>query len=191
MADKKPEPIVDPELPNLSEDNRRFLKTIARESIESYVLGRQPKRNIVDDPALKAQLGAFVTLKSHGDLRGCIGAIFADKPLVDTIAELAIKSAAYDPRFAPVGPAELDDLDLEISILGHVKQVHDINEIKIGRDGLIIEQGHHRGLLLPQVATEHHLDLYNFLAQTCLKAGLPMDSWQHGAKIFRFSAEVF
>ena len=96
-----------------------------------------------------------------------------------------------DPRFPPIGPAELPSLEVEISVLGPLKEVHDINEIKIGRDGLIIECYGRHGLLLPQVATEHGLDLRGFLCQTCLKAGLPQDTWRQGARIYRFSAEVF
>jgi len=191
MVSKEPESQSEEILPNLSDENRTFLKSVAREAIESYVKGERPRRLLVKDPALSQKYGAFVTLKIRGNLRGCIGAIVSDKPLPETIAELAVKSASHDPRFPPVGPAELNDLELEISILGPLVEVRDISEIKIGRDGLLIEHYGRHGLLLPQVATEHGLDLQSFLAQTCLKAGLPMDSWKHGARIFRFAAEVF
>ena len=180
-----------PELPNLNEENRGFLKSVAREAIERHVKGQPPGRLLYENQSLKQGWGAFVTLKVRGNLRGCIGTIESQRPLPETVAELAIKSATYDPRFPPVGPAELDSLELEISILGPLREVHDINEIQIGRDGLIIESFGRHGLLLPQVATEHGLNLQAFLAQTCLKAGLPPDTWKHGAKIFRFAAEVF
>lgn len=148
-------------------------------------------RLLYDDPSLKQEWGAFVTLRTGGELRGCIGTITSDAPLPETVAELAVKSASFDPRFPPIGPAELPSLEVEISVLGPLKEVHDINEIKIGRDGLIIECYGRHGLLLPQVATEHGLDLRGFLCQTCLKAGLPQDTWRQGARIYRFSAEVF
>lgn len=179
------------DLPNLSEANRRFLKSVAREAVERHVNAQPPSRLLYDDPALKECWGAFVTLKVHGHLRGCIGTIVSDEPLPETIAELAVKSASYDPRFPPVGPAELNELDIEISILGPLREVTDIGEIQIGRDGLVVEHGGRRGLLLPQVATEHNLDVRSFLSQTCIKAGLPPDMWKLGAKIYRFPAEVF
>lgn len=187
---KKDEP-GQAELPSLSDENKKFLRIVAREAIENYVKGKPPARLLYDDPKLKGKWGAFVTLKVKGNLRGCIGNISSDRPLPETIAELAIKSASYDPRFPPVGPAELDDLELEISILSNIYEVSDISEIEIGRDGLIIEQHGRRGLLLPQVATEHHLDVPSFLSQTCVKAGLHPDSWKHGARIYRFSALIF
>lgn len=179
------------ELPGLSEENRRFLKAVAREAVEDHVHGRPPQRLLYHDPVLKERWGAFVTLRVSGQLRGCIGNIQSDQPLPETIAELAIKSASFDPRFPPVGPAELEHLSIDISILGSLKDVEDTSEIVIGKHGLVIEQGGRHGLLLPQVATEHALDVPSFLSQTCLKAGLPPDSWKHGANIYRFSAEVF
>jgi hypothetical protein len=181
----------DDDLPGLSEENRRFLRAVAREAIEYHVRGRPPQRLLYQDPALKERWGAFVTLRVGAQLRGCIGNILSDQPLPETIAELAVKSASFDPRFPPVGPAELDDLTIDISILGPLMEVTDINDIVIGRHGLVIEQGPKHGLLLPQVATEHGLDVPSFLSQTCLKAGLPPDAWKHGAGIYRFSAEVF
>jgi AmmeMemoRadiSam system protein A len=191
MFDDEQDSTSGPELPKLSEENRSYLKTVARDSVVNYVKGMRAKPLVYSDPALKGHYGAFVTYKIHGDLRGCIGMLTSDMPLPETIADTAIRSAVNDPRFPPVGPNEVDKLDIEISIMGHMREVKNINEIKIGRDGLVIEHYHRHGLLLPQVATEHGLDVESFLAQTCLKAGVPMDSWKHGAKIYRFAAEVF
>ena len=179
------------ELPNLSEDNRKFLRAVAQEAVENYVMGRPPTRHLYSDKALKQSRGAFVTLKVQGNLRGCIGTITSDNPLPETVGSLAVKSASHDPRFPPVGPAELDTIELEISILGPLREVNDVGEIKVGRDGLVIEHYGRHGLLLPQVATEHGLDTGSFLTQTCLKAGLPPDDWKKGARIYRFAAEVF
>ena len=99
--------------------------------------------------------------------------------------------ADSDPRFDPVRPAELAEIDLEISVLTPECEVDSIDQIQIGRHGLIVEQGARRGLLLPQVPLEQRWDLATFLAQTCLKAGLPRDAWQHGARLLVFEAEVF
>lgn len=183
--------VMDDYLPNLSDDNKRFLLTVARDAVENHVKGLPLNRLLYTDSVLKHGWGAFVTLKVRGNLRGCIGTITSNKPVPETIAELAVKSAAHDPRFPPMGPAELDELSVEISILGPIREVTKIDEIQVGRDGLVIEYYGRHGLLLPQVATEHGLNLQEFLAQTCLKAGLPQDAWKHGARIFRFSAEVF
>ena len=105
---------------------------------------------------------------------------------------MARAAALEDPRFSRVTPSELPDIDFEISVLTPVREVKDINEIQVGRDGIIITRGYSKGLLLPQVATDYGWDRETFLAQTCRKAGLPMDAWkQEGTVIEMFSAEVF
>jgi len=181
----------DANLPNLSEENHTFLLNVAREAIINHVKGNRYSPPHYTDEKLKQNFGAFVTLKIRGQLRGCIGNLESDYPLPENVAELAVKSATMDPRFPPIGPAEVDHLEIEISILGPLVQVRNIEEIVIGRDGLVIEMAGRHGLLLPQVATEHGLDVKEFLAQTCLKAMLAPDSWKRGANIFRFAAEVF
>jgi len=102
-----------------------------------------------------------------------------------------IYAAFADPRFSPLKKEELKDISIEISILEPPVPVNKIDEIKVGRDGLIIKKGNYQGLLLPQVATEFHLDRIKFLELTCKKAGLPPSCWKEGALIFRFSADVF
>lgn len=179
------------DLPSLSEESKQYLLGVAREAVRRFVQ-REPRQNFeYSDPVLKGHWGAFVTLKIGDELRGCIGNLQSDKPLPETVAEMAVKSASSDPRFPPLTPSEFDRISIDISVMGPIRDVENIDEIVIGRDGLIIEQGLRHGLLLPQVATEHNLDLHAFLTQTCLKAGLPPDAWQHGAKIQKFSAEVF
>ncbi len=136
--------------------------------------------------------GAFVTLTKGGQLRGCIGYPVGTKPLITTVAEMTRAAALEDPRFPRVSPSELPSIDFEISVLTPIRKVSDISEIKVGRDGIIISRGFNRGLLLPQVATEYGWDLETFLENTCLKAGLPRDTWkQKGTVIEAFSAEVF
>lgn len=156
--------------------------------------GRRPQLDTSSlDPVLLRPSGAFVTLHTKdGDLRGCIGSIQAVAPLASAVSASAINAAFRDPRFYPVGPAELRELHIEISVMSPIVDVHDISEIEVGRDGLIVSRGSHAGLLLPQVATEYGWDRETFLSQTCVKAGLPADSWRSpGCRIERFSAEVF
>jgi len=179
------------ELPGLSEAQRKYLLDVAREAV-MRVVQREPKAQLkYSDEKLKGRYGAFVTLKIHGELRGCIGSIVSDKAIPETIADMAVKSATTDPRFPPIGPSELNYLEFDISILGPLSEVEDIGEIEIGKHGLIVEKGFRRGLLLPQVATENNMDLETFLSHTCMKAGLPADAWHHGVTIFKFAAEVF
>jgi AmmeMemoRadiSam system protein A len=104
---------------------------------------------------------------------------------------LAQAVADSDPRFHRVTPQELDGIDLEISVLTREREIQSVEEIEIGRHGLIVEQDRSRGLLLPQVPTEHGWDRDTFLDHTCLKAGLAADAWRRGARIFVFEAQVF
>lgn len=124
-------------------------------------------------------------------MRGCLGRIEADAPLATTVAHLAAVVSDSDSRFEPVSPNELADIRVEISVLTPERAAGAVEEIEIGRHGLIIEDGARRGLLLPQVAIEHQWDRETFLSQTCLKASLPADAWRRGAKILLFEAQVF
>lgn len=137
--------------------------------------------------------GAFVTLKRGGHLRGCIGTLECRRPLAEEIARVAVSAAREDPRFEPLRESELEDLEVEVSVLGPLERIDpaEPQAIEIGRHGLVIEQDYRRGLLLPQVATEWGWDREQFLAQTCLKAGLPPDAWHRGATVYRFAAIVF
>ncbi|HDQ40200.1 MAG TPA: AmmeMemoRadiSam system protein A [Desulfonatronum sp.] len=140
---------------------------------------------------LEQPFGAFVTLKKHGHLRGCIGHVVGDKPLRETIAEMARAAAFNDPRFPPLAVDELAGLDVEISILSPLTPCAP-GDVEPGRHGLLIRRGIHSGLLLPQVAREYGWDRNTFLAQTCRKAGLHPTAWQEqGTDIFCFEAEVF
>jgi AmmeMemoRadiSam system protein A len=171
-------------------DHRRQLLAIARAAVSARVEGR-PFIPPSTGGALDRRSGAFVTLTQHGELRGCIGYPDPEDSLVRVVAHCAAAAAVSDPRFPPVRPDDLPRLHVEISVLGPVVPVTDPSEIVVGRDGLIVQQGLRRGLLLPQVATEWGWDRETFLSQTCLKAGLPADAWRRGAQVFRFDAEVF
>ena len=140
---------------------------------------------------LALRRGAFVTIHSRGNLRGCLGRLTLEAPLGHTIIHLAGVVADSDPRFDPVSPRELTDLDIEISVLTPERHIRSLEEIEVGRHGLIVEDDDHRGLLLPQVATECGWDRQTFLEHTCLKAGLPRNAWQNGARMLIFEAQVF
>jgi uncharacterized protein len=140
---------------------------------------------------LELQNGCFVTIKQHGDLRGCIGTFTSSNPLWKTIQEMAVSAATRDPRFYPMKPTDLNDFSLEISVLSPMQQISSINEIQIGTHGLFLRKGFSQGVLLPQVATEYGWDRETFLRHTCLKAGLPENGWEKDCELFIFSALVF
>ena len=176
-----------------SPEERRILLETAHRAIEAAFTERQFVA-LPDARTLPTRLnqprGAFCTLHLEGRLRGCIGYIAAVKPLVQTVAETAISAAFYDPRFPGVTPNEAPHLKIEISVLSLPRPIR-AQDVVVGKHGLIVSQGSRRGLLLPQVAPEHGWDAETFLAQTCVKAGLPPDAWRHGAKLEAFTAEVF
>ena len=170
--------------------DRRMLLRIARDAITAYVTGTpMPVPDLTD--ATARQAGAFVSLHKHGELRGCIGRVEADEPVAHVVARCAVAASSSDPRFRAVTTSELPEFDIELSILSSLEPVSSLDEIQVGRHGLVIEMGWRRGLLLPQVATEWNWDREMFVAQTCRKAGLPLDEWKKGAKIWKFEAEVF
>jgi AmmeMemoRadiSam system protein A len=171
------------------EDQQRLLR-LARRCLEARVRREQPPPRDRGG-GLDANMGAFVSVHNRGDLRGCLGRLETDKPIAENVAHLAAVVCDSDPRFAPISAAELPNLELEISALTPEQEITDISAIEVGRHGLIIEQGHRRGLLLPQVASEYGWDRETFLDHTCLKAGLPADAWRTRARIFVFEAQVF
>lgn len=176
-----------------TEQQQRILVEIARTAVTSAVTGARGAAVPVSDEELPGATGAFVTLKHGGRLRGCIGTLECRRPLAEEIATVAVSAALDDPRFQPLRPAELDGLEVEVSVLGPLEPIDpgDPGAIVVGRHGLVVEHDHRRGVLLPQVATEWGWDREQFLAQACAKAGLPGDCWHRGAKVYRFAAEVF
>jgi AmmeMemoRadiSam system protein A len=171
-------------------DERRALLKIARDAIVAHVT-RTSADDVAADALASQRGGAFVTIHHRGDLRGCIGHIEADRALAHVVAQCAVAACSADPRFPPVAPEELPDIDVELSVLGPLESIHGPDGIDIGRHGLLVARDGKRGLLLPQVATEWKWDALAFLAQTCRKAGLPADAWKNGASVWRFEAEVF
>jgi len=176
----------------LTEEEKKILHQIARETIRNYLEGKPLPRFKVEFPSLKEPRGAFVSLHKEGMLRGCIGHLRADQPLYETIKNMAIAAAFDDPRFPPLRLEELDQVEIEISVLTPFKRITDIEEIEIGKHGLYIVRGFYSGLLLPQVAIEYGWDRITFLEHTCNKAGLPKDAWKDKeTEIYIFSADVF
>lgn len=177
---------------HLGDDEKRELLRVAREQIESAFHKPPSQPPPRSSETLQRPSGVFVTIRNRGELRGCIGYVEARLPLVEAVAEVARKTAFEDPRFPPVTADEAGDLKIEISVLSPPEVVKDLSMIEIGRHGLIVEAGFARGLLLPQVATEHHWDREEFLNHTALKAGLPPDAWRMaGSRVFAFTTETF
>lgn len=175
----------------LTDAQKHALVDLARLAVAAQVEGTPaPAAALMDLPEAS---GAFVTIKRSGTLRGCLGTLQCSRGLAAEVARCAADAASEDPRFPPVGAGELADMSVEVSVLGPLEAIDpaDPSAITIGRHGLVAEQGERRGLLLPQVATEWGWTTEQFLRQTCVKAGLPGNAWQHGARIYRFDAEVF
>lgn len=174
----------------LSREARLMLLKTARESIRSKLYGEPFSVDNVPDE-LNFSSGCFVTLTLRGRLRGCIGNFRDDINIVDNIAEMAVQAAFSDPRFGPVSKDELGMCEMEISVLSPMIPAT-AEEITVGRDGIYIMKGYSRGVLLPQVATDHHWDRETFIEQTCAKAGLPLEAWREpDTRIYRFEALVF
>jgi len=172
-------------------EDRKELLLVARRSIEAALRSEPYSLQIPDSGPLAEARGAFVTLTRGGVLRGCIGRVTANEPLLRVVSEMAIASAREDYRFSPVRKEELSQIHIEISALTPPRTIQDASEIQVGRHGLIIRKGSSSGLLLPQVASERHWDVPRFLEETCRKAGLPADAWREGATIELFEAEVW
>jgi len=177
---------------DISHEEKIILLKAARQSIGSLFDGKEPdKPDLKKYPLLKEKLGAFVTLTINHDLRGCIGYIIGREPLFDTICSAAIHAAVNDPRFSALKKSEFEKIKIEISILSEFKPINNYDEIAIGTHGLYLDEGG-GGLLLPQVATEHHLNREEFLSALCNKAGFYSEFWKERMlNIKIFTAEIF
>lgn len=176
----------------LTDEEKKELLKIARKTIEQVVKGESVPAFQITSEIFKEKRGAFVTLHKNGNLRGCIGHLIGMYPLHETICQMAEAAALRDTRFPSVEASEVADLHIEISVLTPIRQITDVNEIEVGKHGIIIERHGRSGLLLPQVATDYGWDRIIFLEHTCRKAGLPNDAWkQEGTVIKVFAADVF
>jgi AmmeMemoRadiSam system protein A len=179
----------------MNDEQKKMLLKVARDSVEAVIRRQKIAKPESDDPELNATCGCFVTLKNHDRLRGCIGQFISDKPLIESIAEMAKASATGDPRFFsdPITADELGKLDVEISVLSPLKRTDDPLSLKLGVDGIYIKKGRASGCFLPQVATETGWSKEEFLSYCCAhKAGLAADAWKDPqTEVYLFTAEVF
>ncbi|MBN2230828.1 MAG: TIGR00296 family protein [Candidatus Thorarchaeota archaeon] len=186
-----------------SDDDGAILVKLARNTVDKYVAERIKPSVPNDVPKhLTTKSGVFVTLNSitgnHVSLRGCIGRPYPTQPLVEAVIDSAVDSAVHDSRFPPVSPRELDTILVELSVLTPPKKIKYsnpeelLNQVEVGRDGLIASRGMWRGLLLPQVPVEWEWNTKQFLEHTCNKAGLPPDAWKDlKTEFMSFQAEIF
>ena len=183
----------------ISNKSGEFLLNLAKESIKYFLDNQKLMVKPTDYPTeLDEDLGVFVTLNKKNNLRGCIGYAEPIKPAIDATMEVALAAAFNDPRFPEVSEKEFDDLEFEVTVLtkpelievAHYDQY--LDEIEIGRDGLIIQKGYARGLLLPQVAVENAFTTEEFLDHTCMKAGISADSWMdESCDVYKFQGQIF
>ncbi len=183
----------------ISERAGNYLLNLAKESVKYYLENgvKIPKPD--DYPIeLDEKLGVFVTLNKNNNLRGCIGYPEPVESAIDATIEVSVAAAVNDPRFPQVTQEEFETLEFEVTVLtkpeiiavAHPDQYFD--EIEIGRDGLIIQKGYARGLLLPQVATENKFSIEDFLDHTCMKAGISADSWMdESCDVYKFQGQIF
>jgi AmmeMemoRadiSam system protein A len=180
---------VTPTASEYSQEEREILLRLAHRAVDSALHGvnldlHPPTAHLAETR------GAFTTLHLHGKLRGCIGYVVPTHSLYRTVAETAQAAAFDDPRFRPVTAEEAPELTIEVSVLSLLQPIRP-EDVRVGVHGLVVIYGGRRGLLLPQVPLQWQWDRETFLAQTCLKAGLPPDAWLQGAELQAFTAEVF
>lgn len=176
-------------------EEHKYLLNLARESIKYYLQNRSEMIiDAPDNPELLKDRAVFVTLNFNGNLRGCIGHMQARLPLYQAVIKMAVGAAFEDPRFPSVqNEKELEDIEIEISILSPMKRIYDFKKIRLGIDGVWIKKGFRSGVFLPQVATETGWDLDTFLGNLCShKAGLPYDAYKdHDTEIYIYQVEKF
>jgi uncharacterized protein (TIGR00296 family) len=177
----------------LTEEHGQLLLDIARKTILHYLNTREMLSITDAPPEFKEKRGIFVTLKKRGTLRGCIGYPEPVYPLLHALLDAAVSAAVRDPRFPPVTAPEMDDIDIEVTVLTQPEEIApDPKNVTIGEDGLIAEKGVFKGILLPQVPVEWEWDAEEFLCQVCIKAGLPPDCWlDKKTTLYKFQGQIF
>ena len=179
----------------LHQNQKQTLLKVAHDTVKAAITNSSIQKPYSDDPELNSHCGCFVTLKNAGRLRGCIGQFTSEIPLIELVAQMAKASAAGDPRFVadPVITEELEQLDIEISVLSPLQQTDEPLSLRLGVDGVYIKKGCASGCFLPQVATETGWSKQEFLSCCCAhKAGLPADAWKEAdTQVYLFTAEVF
>jgi AmmeMemoRadiSam system protein A len=178
----------------MDDESKKKLLAIARRTVEAAVKGEQIPEFFLSDPDLQGFQGAFVTIRRHGQLRGCIGQFTAQDPLYQVVRNMAVSSATQDPRFFqnPLRPADLPEIDIEISVLSPLTRIANPLDIELGKHGIYIRRGARSGCFLPQVATETGWSKEEFLSHCAQgKAGLPADAWRYpDTEVYTFTAEI-
>jgi len=179
----------------MDDRQRKTLLKIARDTIDAVINQIEPPKPQSDDPELNESCGCFVTLKNQGRLRGCIGQFTAQETLIEVVSAMAKAAAVQDPRFmaSPIGPDELESLEVEISVLSPLERTENPLDLKLGEHGIYIKRGGASGCFLPQVAEEAGWGKEEFLSYCCShKAGLTPDAWKDPAtEVYLFTAEIF
>jgi uncharacterized protein len=184
----------------LSFEERKYAIELAKESLRTYLENKKTiqvdkkflEKGFGQHTELLLPRGCFVTLTFKDQLRGCIGTIESGEPLYLNIIQNAIRAGTQDPRFPALTIDQYDSLEFEISVMGPVSPLSSLDKIEIGRDGLIVKNGAHQGLLLPQVPVEWNWGLKEFLENTCQKAGLDKNAYKEDeTELYYFSAEAF
>jgi AmmeMemoRadiSam system protein B/AmmeMemoRadiSam system protein A len=175
----------------LTDEQKHVLLAFARNTIRQYLETETTPLFRRDDPVFQQKQGAFVTLKKHGELRGCIGQMSEDLPLYQTIGRMAISAALHDSRFSRLSVSELKDVEIEISVLTPYQRVDSTDQIQVGRDGVLLKRSGRSAVFLPQVAPEQGWTRDDMLDNLCRKAGLSSDCWRQGAEFYTFQAIIF
>ena len=176
---------------SLGSREKQLLLEVARRALTTAAELRESLENLPQDTELGESTGAFVTLHYRGRLRGCIGQVGSGQLLLEVVAYCAKSAALEDPRFDPVRPDELGEIEIELSVLSPLEEIAP-DRIEAGKHGLMVSRGRQRGVLLPQVAIEYRWAAGRFLEETCIKAGFERDAWREpDTKIHCFTADVF
>ena len=177
----------------LNTEKREKLLKLARNSITNYLKTGKLLNVTENDPELTKNMGAFVTLRKEGELRGCIGNLVATDPLYITVRDMAVEAAIGDPRFSAARLSEMNNIDIGISALSPMEKINDSKKIEVGKHGVLVKSGFSSGVYLPQVATETGWSLEEFMNSLCgQKAGMEKDAWKKGTcEMYIFTAQVF
>ena len=183
LSNIEPAPLLPPQQQNLL--------NFARKSLTQFIETETLPLPRPADPLLYARQGAFVTLKRHGELRGCIGHMGDDLPLCHVVGRMALQAAFNDRRFPHLKDSELEEIDIEISVLTPLQSVDGPADIVVGRDGVMLRKSDRSAVFLPQVAPEQGWNRDEMLGHLCRKAGLSETAWKDGASFYTFQAQVF
>jgi AmmeMemoRadiSam system protein A len=177
--------------PALTGEQKQVLLSFARNTLQQYLETETTPLFRREDPVFQENQGAFVTLKKHGELRGCIGNMTQDLPLYQVVGRMALSAALHDSRFPRLSLSEFKDVKIEISVLTPYQRVESVDQIRIGQDGVLLKRSGRSAVFLPQVAPEQGWTRNEMLDNLCRKAGLASDCWKQDAEFHIFQAVIF